>query len=219
MLNSKLVNHISSLNKEQLELLVLKACSRHSDISKIASFVQENDVERNPQISSDFERLIYWYECLGGRGRELNVEQRFYLLTSLTLSITRFAKQFDLTSTDPRHYLIWIWESPVQSYQIKRCRFSNMIGEKWKSLLQNHARLLASDLGYSASDWKRLFSLVVEWEDKLISVGVTLGSTKEILRCIEQQVIELRGAIYNKTSDDSASISTITSDSFSGISI
>ncbi|ORX77072.1 hypothetical protein K493DRAFT_321457 [Basidiobolus meristosporus CBS 931.73] len=137
----------------------------------------------------------------------------------MTLSITKFAKRFDLTTTNPEHHLIWIWESPVQSYQIKRSRFSNMIGEKWKQLLQNRGKSLALELGYSASDWKRLFNLVVDWEERLVSVGVTLGCTKDILRCIEQQIIELRGETYNKAPDESASISTITSDSFSGISI
>ncbi|KAK9760806.1 hypothetical protein K7432_014789 [Basidiobolus ranarum] len=181
MLNSQIVNQVSKMSRDQLELALLKASSRHDDVYNQIVFTSQSLDKVHPD-SKSFDQVVYWYEKL--ESNSLTTRERFCLLSAITSSLTLHMTRFKLT--DPSSYL-QVW-SEKGIYQMKRSKFTNKVGERWKGLFLDCGKGLSQEMSYTKADWKKLKKLFDQWEATLRAEDLTLGCTYEIKLLIEREM-------------------------------
>ncbi|ORX89294.1 hypothetical protein K493DRAFT_318809 [Basidiobolus meristosporus CBS 931.73] len=189
LLNSQILNRISKLPRAQLEILLIKASNKHADIRQLILYSTER-FGQNPRVTQEVDQLVAWYEQF--HSPELSVTARFTLLTSITLSIVRSPQAFGLHESG--YFSIC---TDRERYQLKRERFTGLLGEKWKGFWLKHGKELGEMMSYQKSDWKKMVELFKRWEASLKEQRLSLGNVYEI-RIILERLNESQQTYYNK---------------------
>ncbi|ORX89754.1 hypothetical protein K493DRAFT_318478 [Basidiobolus meristosporus CBS 931.73] len=179
------------MSRDQLELALLKASSRHDDVYNQIVFTSQS-LDKAQQTSKSFDQVVYWYEKL--ESNSLTMNQRFYLLSAITSSLAEHITRFRLN--DPTSYF-QVW-SEKGIYQMKRSKFTSKVGERWKSLFLDFGKGVSQELGYQKSDWRKFKKLVDHWEAIFRAEDLTLGHAYEIKLLVEREISGYHSYYFSK---------------------
>ncbi|KAK9692552.1 hypothetical protein K7432_014275 [Basidiobolus ranarum] len=189
LLNNKILNRINKLSRSQLETLLIKASHKHTDVRQLILYSTE-PFGQKPRTTRDVDELIAWYEQF--HCPELSTTTRFTLLTSITLSITKSPKSFGLLQSG--YFSIC---TDRERYQLKREKFVNILGEKWKCYWIKYGKELGEAMNYQKADWIKTIELFKRWETCLKEQNLTFGNVYEI-RVILETLKENMQTYYSK---------------------
>ncbi|ORX93892.1 hypothetical protein K493DRAFT_338072 [Basidiobolus meristosporus CBS 931.73] len=191
MLNQQILNQVSRMSREELELTLLKASSRHDDVYNQIVFTSQS-LDRAYPSTKCFDQVVYWYEQLDSNS--ITLRQRYYLLSAITESLTEHMIRFNLN--DPsRYFQVW---SSKGIYQMKRSVLPKKVGERWKAFLIDHHKEANPDINFSKSDWKRMKAGFANWEATLRTEGLTLGCSYEIKLLVERAIHDHHSYYFSK---------------------